>query len=140
MAVADAALAPRRPWWSRLPSSWLQMSPPDDRERLDETDYRRRREDYAPPPAPRIQVPIGVVVTIAIYLIGQLAGSIWWAATLSSKVAYLEQRQGELWQKLEANDLARSKLDSGLDERIRGKIRETMDDWGYLRVRPRKEE
>ena len=37
----------------------------------------------------RITLPQGFVVAFALYLIAQLVGSIWWAATLSANVANL---------------------------------------------------
>lgn len=84
---------------------------------------------------------------LTLYLIAQLITSIWWAATLQSDVRYLQMRNTELWQKLEAVQLIQGqydknlvKYDSGLDERVRRSVRETMDDFGYLRVRPQGQE
>lgn len=112
MAVAEAS--PRRAWrswWSCLPQSWIKMSPIEggrerERDADDTAAYPRRRwEDSGPPPpAPRIQVPLGLVVTIVIYLLGQLIGSIWWAATLQSnqnhEIADRAKEEARLWQEV----------------------------------------
>lgn len=65
-----------------------------------------------------------------IYLIAQLIGSIWWAATLQSDVRYLQQDNVKVWQKVETHDLQLGKL----DEIVRRAVREAMDDAGYIRV------
>jgi len=121
---------------SRIRRLFMAMAGNDD---LDGTaSFRRRRDDVEDVPrATKSNVPPWLLPLI-IYLVGQLVGSIWWAATMQSDVKYLQAENLKLWQKIEALDLGREKLDSNLDERIRGKVRETMDDWGYLRVSPRK--
>jgi hypothetical protein len=119
------------------------MSGEGERERdLDGTGgfQRRRWDDLPAPAAPRVQVPLGVVVTLVIYLIGQLAGGIWWAATLQSDVRYLQGENMKLWQQNEVLKLKNEKIETGFDEKVRAKVREILDDWGYLRVRSRKEE
>lgn len=81
-----------------------------------------------------INVPASAVVGFVMYLIAQTAGGIWWAATVQSRNEYLIDQNVKLWQKIETQDLQINHLESGLDERIRGKVRETMSDWGYLRI------
>jgi hypothetical protein len=106
--------------------------------------FRRRAEDVESRPGPSgggsgINVPASAVVGFVMYLIAQTAGGIWWAATVQSRNEYLIDQNIKLWGKIETQDLQINRLESGLDERIRGKVRETMDDWGYLRT-PRKGE
>jgi hypothetical protein len=80
-----------------------------DREReldLDDTrSFRNRRYDDGPPLAPKVQVPFGVIVTILIYLIGQLVGGVWWAATLQSnlqhEMADRIKEEGRLWESIQ---------------------------------------
>lgn len=72
-----------------------------------------------------------------IYLIAQLIGSIWWAATLQSDVRYLQQDNAKAWQKIETHGL---QLDH-MDETVRKAVREAMEDSGYVRIdRNRKSE
>lgn len=120
MTVAGVRLR-RKPWWSYvpIPTSWI-LSDGDrggdrdrrDRDRdldLDDTRPLRRRWDEQgpppPPPAPRVQVPLAVIVTLAIYLVGQLMAGIWWAATLQSnqqhEMADRAKEESRLWQTVE---------------------------------------
>jgi len=106
-------------WTLRLiPSSWLKMSPiegSNDRDRgdwdrgrgdndLDDTrsGYRRRREDNQPP---RIEVPLGIVVTVTLYLLGQLITSVWWAATQQNNLQHemmdRAKEESRLWDGLQ---------------------------------------
>lgn len=83
-----------------------------DRERernnddLDDTRSFGRRYDDHPPFAPKVQVPFGVVVTITIYLIGQLVAGVWWAATLQSnlqhEIADRAKEEQRLWDGIQA--------------------------------------
>lgn len=113
MTVADLR---RKPWWHyAVPHSWLMAEgdrdrePRDRRERemgLDDTwSYRRRMEDQPPPPSPKVQVPFGVIVTITIYLVGQLVGGVWWAATLQSnlhhEMADRAKEEHRLWESIQ---------------------------------------
>lgn len=115
MTVAELSRAARRPWWSyAIPPSWLlnegggHREPRDRRERdtdLEDTwTYRRRLEDQ-PPPSPKVQVPFGVIVTITIYLVGQLVGGVWWAATLQSNLQHeivdRAKEEERLWQSIQ---------------------------------------
>lgn len=112
----------RRLWWQYLhiPDSWLLSEndrsdrPRDQRDRdrdreldLEDTrSFRRRYEESAPPPsAPRIQVPLGVIVTVVLYLVGQLVGGVWWAATLQSNLQHeimdRAKEEDRLWQSIQ---------------------------------------
>ena len=104
-------------------------------EDLDATVVRRLEEISEAVKVKKPSVPPWLV-PLVMYLIGHLVGSVWWAATMQSRLAYSEQRNVELWQLNESNRLKIDNLKSELDEKIRGKVRETMDDFGYLRVRP----
>lgn len=65
-----------------------------------------------------------------IYLIAQLIGSIWWAATLQSDVRYLQAENVKVWQKVETQELQLEQL----DRTVRRAVREAMEDAGYVRV------
>ena len=72
------------------------------------------------------------------YLVAQLVAGVWWAASLQSDVRYLQAENAKLWQKVELVTLQQADTEKRMDERIRAKVRETMDDAGYLlRVRPK---
>lgn len=82
-----------------------------DRDRdtdLDDTrSFRGRRyDDQQPQPsAPKFQIPAGAVLTLVIYLIGQLIAGIWWAATLQTnqqhEIVDRAKEEGRLWQTVE---------------------------------------
>lgn len=117
-------------WW---PDVWSAMSPVDD---LDDTRsiQRRRWEDqYSPPPSHKVQVPLSVIVTLSIYLVGQLVGGIWWAATLQSDVKYQQQDSMKLWQKVETHDLQLARM----EVLIRTSVKEALADAGIEHNRPR---
>lgn len=100
------------PWWKRpIFLTWQTMAPVD-REREFDPDAtgslrRRRYDDEGPPlqPYPKVQVPFGVVVSLMIYLVGQLIGGVWWAATLQSdvnhEIADRLKEEARLWQSVE---------------------------------------
>ena len=120
MAVADAP---------------LQMAGED----LDTT-IARRLDEIA---AAVTKKPSGLppwVLPLAIFLVTQLAASLWWAATSTSDIRYLQAENAKLWQEIGVLKLKNEKIETGFDEKVRVKVRETLDDWGYLRVRPRKDE
>jgi hypothetical protein len=114
----------RKQWWDHfsIPSSWyLSDASYRDREResdLDDTrsNYRRRYDDSSqgPPQAPKIQIPLALVVTIVIYLLGQLIGSIWWAATqqsdLQHEIVDRQKEEARLWQSIETYRLENNQL------------------------------
>lgn len=121
----DNGKTSHKQWWERLPipaSWWMEnnLPPPNsppyrDRnsENLDDTwsryNHQRRYDDNNPPPlppSPRIQVPLALVVTIVIYLVGQLIGGIWWAATQQSNLQHEIQdrakEESRLWDSIQA--------------------------------------
>lgn len=132
MTVADIDV-PRHGWYRLIPRSWIvdhrptaiecqplamdqpfamerhdRRQPRDDRDReldLDDTRSFRRRYDDQLPIAPKVQVPFAVIVTIMIYLIGQLVGGVWWAATLQSnlqhEIADRSKEEKRLWDDIQ---------------------------------------
>ena len=123
MAISDLVASERStrrgrgrdPWARWIPQSWYAIDNGNGRDRdrdrgreidrdrdtdLDDTrSFRRRYDDY-PTPTPKVQVPFGVVVTIMIYLIGQLVGGVWWAATLQSNLQHEITDRGREEQRL----------------------------------------
>ena len=98
-------------------------------EGLDQTgSYRRRSEDYPPPPDPGAFRASGHGINfptaIFLYLIAQLVGSIWWAATIQAKSSFLEAENAKLWQKIETHDLLLNRQESV----IRAQVREFVGD------------
>lgn len=93
--------------------------------------FRRRVEDDSifRASGSGINFPLPVIL----YLIAQLIGSIWWAATMQNKVDNVKEVINELRQENKVLTLQVNKLENGLDERIRMKVRESFDDWGYVR-------
>lgn len=70
------------------------------------------------------------LVGLVIYLVGQLVGSVWWAATMQSDVRYLQQENLKLWQKVETHDLQLGQQ----KEQVRNAVKEAMADSSYVRV------
>jgi hypothetical protein len=120
MTVAPLKL--RKLWWQyTIPESWISIEGVDPRERQERQsrDFNRdrdeledtrsfrnnRRYDDSPPLSPKIQVPFGVIITIMIYLIGQLVGGVWWAATLQSnlqhEIADRAKEESRLWDSVQ---------------------------------------
>lgn len=117
-----APITARRLWYNWIPKSWYangqeggigdprndhRVYRDRDRDRdidLDDTRSFRRRYDDIPPSSPRVQVPFGVIITIVIYLIGQLVGGVWWAATLQSnlqhEIADRSKEEIKLWTEI----------------------------------------
>lgn len=117
----DNGKTSRKQWWEHLPipaSWWMESNlPPSsappyrDRgsENLDDTWSRynqQRRYDDSPPPSPKIQVPFSVIVTVTIYLVGQLVAGVWWAANQESNLQHeISDRQKEearLWDGIQS--------------------------------------
>jgi len=76
------------------------------------------------------------LLPLVLYLVGQLVGSVWWAATMQSDVRYLQQENLKLWQKVETHDLQLGRL----DETVRKAVKEAMNDSNYVRVGKKGEE
>lgn len=118
-----APITPRRLWYNWIPRSWYangqeggQVDPRNDhrvyrdrdRDRdidLEDTrSFRRRYEDQPQPQAAKFQIPAGAVLTLVIYLIGQLIGGVWWAATQQSNLAHeivdRAKEESKLWDQI----------------------------------------
>lgn len=70
------------------------------------------------------------LLPLVIYLVGQLVGSVWWAATMQSDVRYLQNENLKLWQKVETHDIMLGKM----DETIRRAVKDAMQDADYVRI------
>lgn len=129
MSLADAG-SKKSWWWAPVPSPPIQAEGVDRDRRREERDidlddtrplFRRRYDDSPPaPPAPKIQVPFAVVISVTIYLVGQLVTGIWWGATLQSdlrhEIADRAKEEQRLWDSIQTyrsevnalrNDVAR---------------------------------
>lgn len=149
-----APIVPTRRWYNWIPKSWYiepwaanaqegggdprndhRVYRDRDRDRdidLDDTrSFRRRYDDPGPQSSPKVQVPFGVIVTITIYLVGQLVAGVWWAATLQSnlqhEIADRSKEESRLWQTVETYrlqvealrvEMARSGVKSGSRQRL----------------------
>jgi len=118
--------------------AWLKIRFHALNEALDGTGsfYRRRADDMERErpmsTSGGIRIPPGLIVGMVMYLIGNTVGGIWWAATTQAKIDNLTADNIKLWQKIETQELLQNRLENNLDERIRGKIRETANDWGLF--------
>jgi hypothetical protein len=122
MAVADLAMTHDLP---------LRMGTNDDP--LDST-LHRRLDEIADAVTKKPSLPPWLL-PLVLYLIGQLVGSIWWAATMQSDVRYLQQENLKLWQKVETHDLELAQL----DKIVHAAVRDAMQDADYVRVERGKE-
>ncbi len=84
-----------------------------------------------------INLPQSFVLGLVMYLIAQGVGGIWWAATQQAKNDSQAAEIVRQDQEIELLKLQNSTLQGNMDERIRGKVREALNDWGYYR--PNKE-
>lgn len=110
-----------------------EMSPSPGSGSLDDT-VVRRLDDIAASLHKKPGLPPWVL-PLAIYLVGQLVGGVWWAAMMQSDVRYLQQENAKLWQKVETHDLIMGRLDST----VRNAVKEAMQDADYVRI-PKKGE
>lgn len=112
----------------------LEMSGED----LDATVVRRLDEIAAAVKKP--SGPPSWVMPLVLFLVVQTGSGIWWAATSTSDVRYLQAENTKLWQEVGVLKLKNERLETNFDEKVRSKVRETLNDWGFLRVSPRKDE
>lgn len=75
----------------------------------------------------RVQVP----QWLFIFLLGQLIGGVWWAASLQSDVRYLQADNVKLWQKVETQELKLGQI----DKIVREAVREALEDANYVHVK-----
>lgn len=122
MTVAPIILPRIARWYNWIPRSWYatgqeggQSDPRNDhrvyrdrdRDRdidLEDTRSFRRRYEDQQPPSPKFQIPAGAVLTLVIYLIGQLIGGVWWAATQQSNLQHeivdRAKEESKLWDQI----------------------------------------
>lgn len=130
MALVETSSVPLSRWlrlWR-----WLS-SPLFLNESLDQTGGMYRRRDEAPDPGTFRASGSGVnfPTAILLYLVAQLIGGIWWAATMQARQDYLTAENVKLWQKVETHDLQLAKMDS----LIRAAVKEAMQDADYIRLK-----
>jgi hypothetical protein len=125
----------RRLWYRVL--GFLAQPPGMRNDSLDDTSVRRRRSDDADPAAFRatgtgINFPTGLLL----FLLGQLVGGIWWAATLQSDMNHEIQdrakEEARLWQTVETYRLQ--------VEALRIEVARSSPSIQIRRTRPEKEE
>jgi len=107
-------------------------------ESLDQTgSFRRRSTDEVD--GSSLQVDrnrVNLPQWLFAYLIAQLVGGIWWAATLQSDVRYLQQENLKAWQKIETHELQLQQL----DRLVRTAVKEALQDSGYVKIPSRRRE
>lgn len=103
---------------------------------MDDTSVMRRQvAEIAANVSKKPSVPPWLL-PLVIYLVGQLVGSVWWAATMQSDVRYLQTENIKLWQKVETHDLQIAQL----DKIVRSAVKEAMSDANYVRIREKGEQ
>lgn len=119
-----APIVPTRRWYNRIPKSWYANAQEGgggdprndhrvyrdrDRDRdidLEESRSFRRRYDDPPPQShtPKFQIPAGAVLTLVLYLIGQLIAGVWWGATqqanLQHEIVDRAKEENKLWDQI----------------------------------------
>lgn len=70
------------------------------------------------------------LIPLMMWMVLQLVGSIWWAATKDSDIRYLQNENLKLWQKVETHDLMLGRM----EKMIRDAVKEEMADANYVRV------
>lgn len=118
-----APIEPRKLWYNWIPKSWYangggqeggdprndhRVYRDRDRERdidLDDTrSFRRRYDDLPPQTGPKFQIPASAVLTLMLYLIGQLIAGVWWGATqqanLQHEIVDRAKEENKLWDQI----------------------------------------
>jgi len=80
------------------------------------------------------------LVGLVIYLVGQLIGGIWWAATIQARQEFFILQVNELTSRVGVLEMRLNKNDTDFNERVRTKVRETIDDLDLIRIRNRGDE
>lgn len=75
------------------------------------------------------------LVGLATYLVAQLIGGIWWAATIQARQEFLVLQVNEIAGRVSVIEMRLNKNDTDFGERVRGKVRETIDDLDLIRIR-----
>lgn len=79
------------------------------------------------------------LIPLVMWSIIQLVGSIWWAATMQAKLDFVILKLNDAEQRVNVLEMRANKNDTDFGERVRSKVRETIDDLDLIRVR-RKDE
>jgi hypothetical protein len=107
-------------------------------EDLDSTMIRRLEEIKEAvakkPPLPPWLIPL------MMWSVLQLVGSIWWAATMQAKQDVCLGRIDKADGKIEVLEMRANNNDATFGERVRAKVRETIDDLDLIRVRRKDEQ
>jgi hypothetical protein len=75
------------------------------------------------------------LVGLVVYLVGQLIGGIWWAATIQARQDFFILQVNDLTNRVAVVEMRLNKYDSDFNERVRSKVRETVDDLNLIRIR-----
>lgn len=121
MAIADLG--------RKMMDVGTQRMSPINNEDLDDTRSMRRRWDDTQPPPPRPGPHISyaaIAVTVALFMIGHLVTSIWWAATQDANMKFMQLDYVKLWdlyqdQKKEIDSMQRKISEMEYEIRQRGK-------------------
>lgn len=79
------------------------------------------------------------LIGLVIYLVTQLIGSIWWAATIQARQDFFILQVSELTERVGLLEMRLNKNDTEFNEKVRGNVRETIDDLNLLRIRSKGE-
>lgn len=74
------------------------------------------------------------LIPLLMWSIIQLVGSIWWAATISAKLDALLAAETETKQRVSVLEMRVNNSDATFGEKVRSKVRETIDDLDLIRV------
>ena len=79
------------------------------------------------------------VMGLVIFLVTQLIGGIWWAATIQARQDFFILQVNDITNRVAVLEMRLNKNDTDFNERVRGKVRETIDDLNLIRIRAKGE-
>lgn len=80
------------------------------------------------------------LIGLVIFLVTQLIGGIWWAATIQARQDFFILQVTDLSSRVGVLEMRLNKADAEFNERVRGRVRETIDDLNLLRIRAKGED
>lgn len=80
------------------------------------------------------------LIPLVMWSIIQLVGSIWWAATIQAKQEFMLLKLNDVEGRTSVLEMRANKNDTDFGERVRAKVRETIDDMDLIRVRRKDEQ
>lgn len=80
------------------------------------------------------------LIGLVIFLVTQLIGGIWWAATIQARQEFFILQVNELTSRVGVLEMRLNKNDTEFNERVRTRVRETIDDLDLIRIRNRGED